>query len=170
MSKAREKQEAAVERLRRQLADAEALAGNLRARLDKAEAKLTGETPQQTGLDLLWDAAPPMARTRSSKFKCRAAWNRIPLSDRPRISVLIDALKIWARCQEWRKDDGQFVPALDRFIRDRRWESLPECSRNDVAARYRTTRKPLPAPTGDEITDPAEIARLLSVHPQRMRS
>lgn len=171
MTPAEKKLHARADRLRNKIAEAQGTVDHLQAQLRKIEAKIAGDPPVETGLDLLWDAAPAMARNRSSRLKCRVAWNRVPATERPRIPELISALKCWSRCQEWRKDDGQFVPALDRWIKERRWVDLPEDGKNDVAARYRTNPKPIPQPDPDDVvTDPAEIAKLLSTRPARMNS
>lgn len=164
MSASKQKLESDAAKLRDKIAEAEATLGSLRSRLAKIEGKLTGEPTPETGLDMLWKEAPAMARTRSSKYKCRVAWNRIPAGQRPRISEVLAALKAWKRCFEWKKDDGQFVPALDRWIKERRWEDWPEDVSRDPGARYRVS-PPKPAPTDDAIVDPAEIARLLSLKP-----
>lgn len=157
---------ARAEKLRNQLAAAQAVVDDLRAKLDKIEGKLAGEPTPETGLDMLWAEAPPMARTRSSKYKCRVAWNRIPAGQRPRVSEVLDALRIWKRCHEWKKDDGQFVPALDRWLRDRRWEDVPEDARPDPGARYRTAPKPV-----EYVRTPEDEEALREfLKPLRMRS
>lgn len=159
--KALAKLEAQAARLRKDYAAAQATADVLRARLSRAEARLSGEPMPETGLDLLWEAAPPMARKRSSKFKCRQAWLRVPQAQRPRVSTLVDAIRAWSRDPEWRKDDGQFVPALDRWIRERRWEDLPENQRPIVRA---PQSKPIThqVPDGDTPATPEEIAAVLA--------
>lgn len=160
MNKEQEKLAATAAKLRDQLATAQAAVDAIRAKLSRVEAKLSGEPPQETGLDMLWKAAPPMARTRSSKFKCRAAYLRIPAAQRPRVSDMLAALKAWSRCQEWKKDEGQFVPALDRWIRDRRWEDLPEDVQADPLARYRAPRKPAPQLPPEELASAEDIAAI----------
>lgn len=156
--------------LRRRIAETQADLDNLRAKLASAEARLSGESaPVVSGLDMLWKIALPIARNRSSKHLCRKAWNMIPKGERPTIETMINALKIWNRCIEWKKDGNQFVPALDRWIKERRWEDLPEVP--TPSARYQTIQKALPqiAP-GEAVTDRAEIAALLSLKPKRMNS
>ncbi len=159
-AKEQQKLESIAAKLRAQFANAQAEADILRARLSRAEAKLAGEPPQETGLDLLWEAAPSMARKRSSKFKCRAAWNRIPSAQRPRVSVLLDAIRAWSRDPEWKKDEGQFVLALDRWIRERRWEDLPETTSQDPLARYRQPAKPQPPQPPEDLATADEIAEI----------
>lgn len=150
-------------RLRRKIADTEATLDALRHKLAKAEAADDGSPTPVCGLDLLWQAALPMSRTRSSKHRCRTAWNRLPKSERPQLSVAIAALKAWNRCDEWRKNDNTFAPGLHRFISERMWEALPEGSKADPLSRYRCTpARPAQAP-GEGVTDAAEIASLLSL-------
>jgi hypothetical protein len=139
-----------VAQLEAEYAAAQAKADAIRARLAKAQAKADGDPAPETGLDMLWAAAPAMARTRSSKFKCRKAWLRIPPAARPRIPSMLDALKAWSRCHEWQKDDGQFVPALDRWITERRWEDTPATTTPDASARYRCPVPPPPPPVAHE--------------------
>ena len=171
MSAAQTKLHTQAERLRKQLAAAEAQAEHLRNKLTTIDAKLSGAPAPITGLDLLWKAALPMARTRSSKVQCRTEWNRIPKEERPTVQAAIAALQIWNKCEEWKKDGNQFTPGLDKWIKRRQWENLPEGSTRDVAARYRTTPKPLPVSApGEEVTDAAEIAKLLSIRAPRMNS
>lgn len=173
MTSAEKKLHAQAEKLRDQLAKAQAIVDDLAARLRKVEGKISSDPSPETGLEILWKEAPRMARTRSSKFKCRAAWNRIPPTQRPRVVEVIAALKAWSRCSEWKKDDGQFVPALDRWIKERRWESLPEESNSDVAARYRVASKPARFTAPEDVATPediAEIFKALSPKSRRMNS
>lgn len=170
MSAAKDALQATAAKLRKQLADAEATVSGLKLKLAQAEAKLTGQPVPVSGLDALWKIALPIARTRSSKHLCRKAWNLIPKGDRPTIEVMIHALKVWNRCIEWKKDGNQFVPALDRWIKERRWEDLPE----DAAApsRYPTAPKPLitSAPTEATATAADMAALLAALKPRRMQS
>jgi hypothetical protein len=148
MSDSKAKLEASVERLRRQVAEAEATLGNLRARLAKSEAKLDGLPAPETGLDLLWKAALPTARTRSSKHQCRVEWNRIPKHERPTVQIAVDALYKWNRCPEWKRDGNAFVPGLHRWIKARQWENLPESA--DPLSRYRSPQPAAPPPRTKE--------------------
>jgi len=54
------------------------------------------------------------------------AWNRIPAKDRIPIGGLLTSLEAWKATEDWRKQDGEFVPAVDRWIRDRKWADPPE--------------------------------------------
>jgi hypothetical protein len=169
MSASKEAIAATANKLRKQIADCEATLSGLKLKLAQAEAKLTGQPVPVSGLDALWKVALPISRNRSSKHLCRKAWNLIPKNDRPTIETMIHALKTWNRCMEWKKDGNQFVPALDRWIRERRWEDLPEVPQ--ASARYQTIPKPVVKhDPSEEITDPAEIAKFLSIKPPRMNS
>lgn len=171
MSKSKEKLIADAERLRLQIADAEANLGHLKAKLARLEAQLTGEPVPSFGLDQLWKTALPIGRTRSSKQNCRIEWNRIPKHDRPTIQTAVDALKIWNRCEEWKKDGHAYVPGLHRWIKSRQWENLPEVSTRDVSARYRVPQKPVQQTAPEDIATQEDIADILSVlRPNRMNS
>ena len=169
MSASIENQKVTLNKLRRQLADAEATVSALKLKIAKAEAKLTGEPVPVSGLEMLWHAALPIARNRSSKQQCRIEWNKIPKGDRPTIETLVNALKIWNRSDEWRKDGHSFVPGLHRWIARRCWEDLPEVE----AARSRTPKArslDISTPLPDAAT-PEEIAEILgSIKPRRMNS
>lgn len=156
---------ATAERLRKQIAKAEAELDILRDKLRKAEARVTGAPAPPTGLDQLWREAFPIQRTRSSKFQCRTEWNRIPIAERPTVADALAALKTWKKCDEWKIDGNSYAPALHRWIKNRQWENLPEATVVNPSARYSTTPKPKPAPTdpSEEITDREEIKRLLGI-------
>ena len=156
---------ATLESLRRQLADAEAQVGSLRARLARMEASIAGDAAPVCGLDLLWDAALPTSRQRSSKHRCRQAWARIPTGSRPTIQTAISALKSWNRCDQWVASDNLYAPGLHRFISERMWECLPEKAKAAPLHRNMSAVAPLPLPQRSDpgVTDPEEIARLLGV-------
>ena len=158
MSKEQDKLNAQVNRLARQVAEAEAALGSLRAKLARAEARLTGSPAPETGLELLWKSALPIARIRSSKYRCRVEWNRIPQHERPTVKTALSALHAWNRCDEWKKDSNQFAPGLHRFIKERLWEDVPESP--SAASRYRSTPPPAPPEQTDE--DRAALLEFLS--------
>lgn len=169
MSESKAALAARANKIRKQLADAEATASGLRIKLAQAEALLTGKAVPVSGLDALWKIAMPIARSRSSRHLCRKAWNMIPKADRPEIQTMVEALKVWNRCPEWKKDGNQYVPALDRWIKERRWEDLPEVPA--PSARYQTIPRPAaPVDPSEAVTDAAEVAKLLSMRPDRVRS
>jgi hypothetical protein len=170
MNKAEQKLHTDAERLRRQLADAEAVVAGLRSRLAKIDAKLTGEPAPESGLEMLWKAALPIARTRSSKQQCRTEWFRIPLQERPSVGKVVDALYQWRRCPEWKKDGNAFVPGLHLWIKRRQWENVPET--NELpSSRYRSTPKAVAETAPEDAATPEEIAAILtSLRPKRINS
>lgn len=174
MSESKATLRARAEKLRKQIAEAEARLDNLKARLAPIEARLgggIGEPVAVSGLDLLWNDALPIARNRSSKVQCRTEWNRIPPVERPKIADMLAALKAWNRCPEWRKDGSAYVPALHRWIKNRQWETPPETQVAD--SRYRGTPKAIPQTPPEEAASPEDIAAILSAlkpGPPRVRS
>jgi hypothetical protein len=160
-----EKLLAQIDRLRRQVADAEAALGTLKTRLATAEAKATGDPAPVSGLDLLWAAALPISRTRSSKHQCRTEWHRIPRHDRPTIAEMVRALKLWNRCDEWKKDGNAYAQGLHRWIKARQWENIPDDAKNDPLARYRCKAPaPAPQPTAE---DAAALVEFLKFRPSK---
>lgn len=171
MSKSKAQLQSDANKLRDEIARNEAILGNQRARLAKIEALLTGDPAPETGLDQLWKVALPIARTRSSKQNCRIEWNRIPKHERPAVQTVVDALRIWNRCEEWKKDGNAYVPGLHRWIKARQWENLPEVSGRDPLARYRSAPKTVPQTAPEDAATPEEIAEFLNVlKPKRMNS
>jgi hypothetical protein len=74
----------------------------------------------------IWNLAPSKSRTRSSKKKVFDAWKRIPKQSRPTPLDLITAIKAWSACEDWTKEGGQYAPGLHLWIKDQKWEDLPE--------------------------------------------
>jgi hypothetical protein len=161
--------ETTVAKLQRQIGDTEAKLEALREKLAKATAPKTEKPAATFELDPLWKAALPISRARSSKHQCRKEWNLIPKAQRPDIDTIVNALKAWNRSPEWKKDGSAYAPGLHRFIKERRWEDLPETT--EAPSRYRAAPQPAaqeaPAPG---VTDPDEVRRLLGLRPQRMNS
>lgn len=165
MSESKKALAAKANKLRRTLAELDAKADDCRIRLAQIEARLDNREAPLSGLDQLWKLAPDKARERSSKHLCRVAWNKVPAADRPPVKTLLDAMAKWVRCDEWRKEGGQYVPALDRWIKEQRWEDAPAIK--DAPSRARHLPKPAPKNNPAEaVTDPAMIASLLSLKPQ----
>lgn len=169
MSESKSALAAKLPKLRKQLADAEAAASTAKLKIAQIEALLDHQPVPVSGLDALWKIALPIARNRSSKHCCRIEWNRIPKAERPTIEQMLESLRKWNRCPEWKQDGNQFVPALHRWIKERRWEDTPEPP--TPSARYQHIEKAAaPHDPADEISDPAEIAKILGIRPPRMNS
>jgi len=171
MSDSKETLTAKANILRRRIAEVEADMQNLRAKLAIIESKLTVQPVLiVSGLDMLWKLALPMSRTRSSKQQCRIEWNKIPKADRPTVDDLLKALKVWNRCDEWKKDGNTFVPGLHKWIKTRAWEDLPEVAEAPSRARQ-ATPKVIPQTPPEEAATAADIAAAFApLNPRRMRS
>ena len=165
MSTSKAKLQTSAKRLRVAIAEGEARLEIDRAKLLRIEAQLGGPAAPPSGMDLLWAAAPKMSQERSSPFKCRAEFNKIPLAERPKLEVMIAALKLWARCNEWRNENGKFIPALDRWIKERRWEAPPADTAAPSRARQPAPKPITPVAADEAITDRDEVRRMLGLRP-----
>ena len=158
-----------AEKLGKQRAIHEASITSIDIQLAKIHAVLTHSPVPVSGLEMLWKAALPIARTRSSQQQCRVEWNKIPKAERPTVAELLNALKVWNRCTEWKKDGHTFVPGLHKFIARRQWQDLPEVEA--APSRYRATPQALPETTPEESATPAEIAAIFAaLKPKRINS
>ena len=148
-----------ITRLRKEIVLLEAQLGGLREDLARLE-RVPGDNSPLSGLDMLWKAALPKSRERSSRQQCRVAWNSLPKSERPDLETAVAALRAWNKCEEWSKDGGKFAPGLHLFIARRRWEDVPEV--RDPIAKYRAPKPPAPAAAKEEdFASEAEIAAIL---------
>ena len=80
-------------------------------------------------VEALWAVTPPKGRDRSSKAKLEAAIRGVPRKSKVSIAKMVSALKAWSESEDWTKEGGQYVTAIDRWVRDRKWENLPEKKR-----------------------------------------
>lgn len=159
---------AKAEKLAKQRAVHEAALSSIDIQLAKIHAVLAHQPVPVSGLEILWKAALPIARTRSSQQQCRVEWNKIPKAERPAVAELLTALKVWNRCTEWKKDGHTFVPGLHKWIGRRQWQDLPEVEA--APSRYRATPKAVSSSTEESATA-EEIAEILgALKPRRMNS
>ncbi len=63
------------------------------------------------------------ASRRGDPREVEKIWRELELEQQ--WSVVLDAVKSYAVCDEWRKDEGRFVPGLGKFLRERRFEAAP---------------------------------------------
>ena len=89
----------------------------------KVKNTLVSDETKALLLDL-WNNSPKQARNRSSKKKVADAWNRV--KSKPDKNQILDAMDAWCRCDDWRKDQGQFIQGLHIWIKDEKWEDLPD--------------------------------------------
>jgi len=96
--------------------------------------------PQTDGnkrlLSALWERSPEKARRRSSKKQVMDAWKKIKQADRPTEEDLIKAIAAWKDCEDWKKDNGEYIKGLHLWIKNQQWDSLPE---KDTAPKTQTS-------------------------------
>lgn len=133
----RQKRNASVTPPLRQIPQAEAEA---EAKKSIEEAKASSQGATAPVWDELWRISPPLARKRSSKKQCKGAWGTIPASTRPSLEKATEALRAWMRDDDWRKENGKFIPGLHRWIANRQWENIDDI-KNTTKAGIRARRK-----------------------------
>ncbi len=74
----------------------------------------------------LWESAPSIARSRSSKKEVLDAWSKIAKKNRPSHESVLESYQGWLLCVEWTRDGGQAIPGLHRWVKKEQWESTPE--------------------------------------------
>ena len=76
------------------------------------------------------------------RAKAWAAWEELR-PDPWTVAAIIAGVKAYADTEAWTKAGGQFIPAPDRFLRERRWEDEPHLSPadRDRLARQAAMRK-----------------------------
>lgn len=72
---------------------------------------------QKDRFELFWKAYP----RKIGKDEAKAEFE---LSDYP-LSAMLNAIAWYKGTDTWKKDNGQFIPAPARWIRERRWEKVP---------------------------------------------
>lgn len=97
---------------------------------DKKETKVSQKAPPQ--FEEVWAAWPQPGRTRSSKKKVQAAYATV-LKAYDHAEVM-RAVGMYLRSPDAKKDGGQFVPALDRWLRDERFTAWLEAATPQVVA------------------------------------
>lgn len=92
----------------------------------KPEKKLSQKTDSKKkkgkadGFDDFWTVYPKKV----DKQTARALWDKLA-PDNEFKKVIIAAVKRQSQSEEWRKDNGQFVPYPSTWLRRRRWEDEP---------------------------------------------
>lgn len=77
-------------------------------------------------INQLWKLYPEKGRRRSSKKQMQDAWRKIKKSDRPASEEILNSLEAWKKTDDWKKENGQFVPGVHLWIQNRQWENTPE--------------------------------------------
>lgn len=90
------------------------------------------------GLLMVWDAAPPKARERSSRVDCSVWWKKHRCEDIA--ETVLTGLEAWKASEEWTKDGGQFVPGLHRWLKARKWLEPPQPTNGAAVSRRQQQR------------------------------
>lgn len=67
-----------------------------------------------------WKAYPK----RIAKSAAKKAWDKLRPTDEL-LRIMIQAVEKWKKSDQWRKDNGQFIPHPATWINNRRWEDDP---------------------------------------------
>ncbi len=93
-------------------------------------AKKIQKSPTPSMAEVIWKAAPKIARQRSSR---KGLWEALQKTFRaidpkeiPTEVELLTSLEAWKLCQEWTKKDGEFIPGIHRWVSDMKWETIPD--------------------------------------------
>jgi biotin operon repressor len=73
-----------------------------------------------------WDSYPSVGRERSSRSKVLAVWKQ-QRPDADTLAAILHGVDVWKRKPEWCE---RFAPAADRWLRERKWEELPEATKS----------------------------------------
>ena len=73
-------------------------------------------------VERIWSEYPQTGRARSTRKKVHTQWKAMPKDS---LNQVLQAIRAWSKSHNWQKEGGQFVPALDRWLRDRGYEDLP---------------------------------------------
>ena len=78
-------------------------------------------------IEALWREFPAQSRDRSSKKQVYDQWKQ--LRPKPSEDALIESVKAWSKSKDWSKDGGQFATGAHRFLKARKFESMPEATK-----------------------------------------
>ena len=73
---------------------------------------------KDNGFDSFWSAYPK----KQSKPDAERAWTKLKDSEHPKV---LAGLERWKGSNDWKRDNGQFIPFPATFLNKRRWEDSP---------------------------------------------
>ena len=88
---------------------------------EKKKTKRISTYPEE--VQKMWDAYPAKGRERSSRKKVETVWKQIKNSTD--VADVLKAIAIWSKSDNWTQSNGQYVPAIDRWLRYKGYEDLP---------------------------------------------
>jgi hypothetical protein len=83
-------------------------------RKEKTETQALSR-PRADGFDLFWQAYPK----RQAKVQAEKAWRKVKPSE---VAAIMVAVKAYAASNEWRREQGRYIPFAATFLNQRRWE------------------------------------------------
>lgn len=82
----------------------------------------SSKTPELTpGFDQFWAEWPPHKR-KAAKDKCQRLWRSRGLE--PQAGRIVEAVRAAKASRDWRKDNGEYVPAPHTWLNEARWEAV----------------------------------------------
>lgn len=76
----------------------------------------------------LWEAAPKVARVRSSTMQVLQAWTKARKAGMPPIDEIMASMDAWKGSKKWAEHGGEYIEGLHRWIANRQWENAPASS------------------------------------------
>lgn len=76
-----------------------------------------------------WAAVPPKGRERSGRDKALKAWTAaVKEAGGGAVGAadLAESLRVWCASDAWTRAGGEYVPGIDRWLREGRWRDKPE--------------------------------------------
>jgi len=82
---------------------------------------MTKHSPAE--FEQFWSLYPKSSR--SGKQEAAQAWDRLQPSVET-VTQIMRSLAAWELSKQWRKDNGEFIPWPQKFLRKGRWQEIPE--------------------------------------------
>jgi hypothetical protein len=92
-----------------------------------------GESEREEKFDIFWRKYP----NKQGKAAARKDWKKMKLD--AKFHEIMDALIAFMECEQWTKDNGDYIPHGSTWIHQQRWEDVPKSTKAKP-----TTRKQLP--------------------------
>lgn len=86
----------------------------------KEEAARSSESFEQ-----FWKAYPKRPSGKGSKPDALRAWKKMTETEQ---AEAMRTIHLFASCPQWTKDGGEFIPQINTWMNQKRWESPPEVS------------------------------------------
>lgn len=71
----------------------------------------------------IWGDYPQRGKNRSSRKELRRELEKVKTL--PTVAAVVDALTAWKKSTDWTEKEGRFVPAVNRFAKEERWNDPP---------------------------------------------